>query len=79
MPNAQTWEQEAATILANIRKGATAEISRILGGGRSARKKATEIVSRLSPIEAWLAARGEAFAVLEAQHRRLSAEKIGPS
>ena len=79
MPNAQTWEHEAATMLANIRKDATAEIGRTLGGGRSARKKATEIVSRLSPIEAWLAARGEAFAVLEAHYRRLSAEKTGPS
>ena len=79
MPNAQTWEHEAATMLANIRKDATAEIGRTLGGGRSTRKKATEITSRLSPIEAWLAARGEAFAILEAHHLRLSVEKIGPS
>ena len=66
-------------MLANDRKGATAEISMILGGGRSARKRATEIVSHLSPIEAWLAATGEAFAIFEAHYRRLSAEKVSPS
>ncbi len=66
-------------MLANDRKGATAEISMILGGGRSARKRATEIVSRLSPIETWLAAMGEAFAILESHYRRLSAEKVRPS
>ncbi|MCA3362833.1 MAG: hypothetical protein INF74_12885 [Roseomonas sp.] len=79
MPHAQTWEQEAVTMLANTRKGAIAEISVILGGGRLARKKVTEIASRLSPIETWLAATGEAFAILESHYRRLSAEKVSPS
>ena len=79
MPNAQTWEQEAATMFANNRAAANAEIGIILGGGRSARKKATEIASRLSLIEAWLAATGEAFAILESHCRRISAEKVSPS
>ena len=55
-----------ATPLEADRKAALATIAGTLGGGASGQAAARRIVAKLSPIERWVAATGEAAGVLRA-------------